>query len=120
MIFEFDKQAVFTQSIDVVDAGNFALRCTSAANFSEYYIIVKTTFGKTGIVKFGPVLPELKLLQPDYNFNFKCIDYKETKINKEISQFINDTYKEINKIEEITEYEAFDSLPEISVTSFMQ
>ena len=112
MIFNFSVQRTFNESIDVVDAGNTALRCVSK-NLDNYYVITKTTFGKTSIIKFGPVLPELDSLLNDFSVSYKRVDYKETVIYKEIDKFINDFKKEITSVEEVTEYEAWNDFPEI-------
>ena len=112
MIFEFSVQKIFNQSIEVVDMGNTTLRCTNHA-MDNYYIITKTVFGKTHILKFGPVCPDIDMLLDDFSVSYKKIDYKENAIYKEIDKFINDFKKEIDTVEEVTEYEAFKDFPEI-------
>lgn len=112
MIFEYSVQKVCNESIDVVDIGNTALRCTNS-RLDNYYIILKTTMGKTSILKFGPVCPDVEVLLNDFTASYKKIDYKETSICKEIDKFINDFRKEINNIEEITEYEAWQDFPPV-------
>ena len=43
MIFEYSAQRTFNDSIDVVDIGNTALRCTNV-KLDDYYIKSWTTF----------------------------------------------------------------------------
>ena len=112
MIFEFSVQKTFNESIDIVDMGNTALRCTSKT-MNTYYMIIKTVMGKTSIIKFGPVCPDIDILQNDFFVNYKKIDYKETVIYKEIDKFINDFRKEIDTVEEVTEFEAWKDFPEV-------
>ena len=112
MIFEYSVQRTFNEAIDVVDIGNTALRCTSS-KLDNYYIILKTIMGKTSILKFGPICPDVEVLLNDFTVSYKKIDYKEAAIGKEIDKFINDFKKEINTVEEITEYEAWKDFPEI-------
>ena len=112
MIFEYSVQRTFNEMIDVVDIGNTALKCTSAKG-GIYYIILKTILGKTSIIKFGPVEPDLELLLDDFSVCYSKIDYKERSICKEIDKFINDFKKGITSVEEITEYEAWQDFPEI-------
>lgn len=112
MVFEFSVQKTFNQSIDVVDMGNTALRCTNK-QMDDYYLIVKTVFGKTHIIKFGPVCPDIDTLIDGFSVNYAKMDYKEAKIYKEIDKFINDFKKEIDNIEEITEYEAWSAFPTV-------
>ena len=112
MIFEYSVQKTFDESIDVVDIGNTALRCTNV-RMDNYYIIIKTVMGKTHILKFGPIFPDLDVLLSDFSTSYKKIDYKENIICKEIDKFINDFKKEIKSIEEITEYEVWQDFPNI-------
>jgi hypothetical protein len=112
MVFEYSVQKVCDEEIDIVDIGNTALRCTNK-KMDNYYIILKTIMGKTSILKFGPVCPDLEVLQDEFTVSYKKIDYKEPSICKEIDKFINDFRKQINSIEEITEYEAWQDFPAI-------
>lgn len=110
MIFEYSVQKTFNEAIDVVDIGNTALRCTSD-KLDNYYIIIKTIMGKTSILKFGPVCPDIEALLNDFSVSYKKLDYKEPSICKEIDKFINDFRKGISSVEEITEYEAWQDFP---------
>jgi hypothetical protein len=112
MIFEFSVQRTFNESIDVVDIGNTVLRCTNNSH-DDYYIIIKTVFGKVSILKFGPVCPDLEVLLNDFSVSYKKMDYKEGAICKEIDKFINDFKKEITSVEEVTDYEGWQALPQI-------
>ena len=112
MVFEFSVQKTFTQAIDVVDMGNTALRCISK-NADNFYIITKTVMGKTHVLKFGPVCPDIDALIEDFYVSYKKLDYKEMAIFKEIDKFINDYKKDIDCVEEITEFEAWQDFPQI-------
>ena len=112
MVFEFSVQRTFNESIDIVDIGNTALRCTNQ-DMDTWYLIIKTIFGKTSIIKFGPICPDIDVLLNDFSVNYKKFDYKESVIHKEIDKFINDFKKEIDEIEEIPEYEAWQGFPVI-------
>lgn len=112
MIFEFSIQKTFNQSIDVVDVGNTALKCTNV-HMDNYYIITKTVFGKVSILKFGPVCQDIDILLDDFSVSYKKIDYKEALLHKEIDKFLNDYKKEIETVEEITELEAWQDFPAI-------
>lgn len=112
MIFNYDPQMMFTKSIDVVDIGNMTLRCTNDSQV-EYYITTMTIMGKTSILKVGPVMPDLPMLLNDFTVTYKKVDYKEPTICKEVSKYIQDTKKEITKVEEITEEELWEIFPDI-------
>lgn len=112
MIFEFSVQKTFNQSIDIVDMGNTALRCTNR-QLDDYYLIVKTIMGKTHFIKFGPIYPDIEVLLDDFSVSYKKVDYKENVVFREIDKFINDFKKDIENVEEITEYEAWQAFPAV-------
>lgn len=112
MIFEFSIQKTFNESIDIVDIGNTAIRCTNKL-MDIYYLITKTVMGKVHIIKFGPVCPDVGQLLDEFSVQYKKIDYKEIAIHKEIDKFINDYKKEIETVEEVTEYEAWQDFPAV-------
>lgn len=111
MLIDYSVTRTFNETIDVVDIGNTCLRCTSDEG-DEYYIITRTLAGKFHMISFGPVI-DADILCNSFNFNYTKIDYKEKKIFKAISNFINDPYKSISNVEEITEYEGLQQLPNI-------
>ena len=112
MIFEYSVQKTFNETIDVLDIGNTALRC-HGRKLEFYYIILKTVMGKTSIIKFGPVMPDIEVLLNEFTVSYKKMDYKENLIEKEVDKFINDYKKDITLVEEITEYEAWQDFPNI-------
>ena len=114
MVFDYDKQEVFTQSIDIVDIGNFAIRCSSSSSAQDFYIIVKTVMGKSCVLKFGPCFPDLNVLCDGFGIALKRFDYKESSIIKEINSIIQSDKLCIDNVIEIPEYEAFSAIPEIS------
>ena len=92
MVFEYSVTKTFNEAIDVVDAGNCALRCKGGDTGAfDYYVIVKTIMGKTHIIKFGPVCPDIPVLIEDFSVSYSKNDYKERTIFKEIDKFINDS-----------------------------
>ena len=112
MIIEYNEQTVFTEALDIVDIGNVALRASNSSGI-EYYIITKTNLGKTGILEFGPILPDFPSLLDGFHINYQKIDYKESKIMKSLNSFVNDYKRAITKVEELTDIEALNNIPDI-------
>lgn len=110
MIFEYAVQKTFMQAIDIVDIGNFGIRCTNQLGH-EYYLIARTIMGKTSILYFGPIIPDIPVLVDKFNVSYTKIDYKETKITKIVQTFINDPMKEISNVEEVVDIEFWDAFP---------
>jgi hypothetical protein len=49
----------------------------------------------------------------DFSVSYKKIDYKENLLFKEIDKFLNDFKKEIDTVEEVTEFEVWEDFPQI-------
>lgn len=110
MIFEYAVQKTFMQAIDIVDIGNFGIRCSNNEG-CEYYLLAKTVMGKTSIISFGPTIPDIPVLIDKFNVSFTKIDYKESKIIKIVQTFINDPNKEVSNVEEIVDVEFWEAFP---------
>lgn len=102
MIVEYYEQLSYTKSFSIDDIGNFAIKATSTADGLDYFMVVKTEFGKTAIVKFGPIIAASQLLLPGYFVSYTQIDYKESKIERETDSFVNDGRKLIDEVQEIS------------------
>lgn len=101
MILEYNSQEVFTMALKIEDMGNVAIRCVNDKS-EEYYIATRTMSGKTGILKFGPVIPDLPMIPNGFELSYKKIDYNEPKITKELNLLVNDPKKLITTATEIT------------------
>ena len=121
MLFDFDFDYQYRQTIDIVDIGNFGIHCIGYDRYGgpqDFYLCTRTVLGKIAIFKFGPILPDLNAPLDGYTAEYKYIDYKETKINKEISSFIKDSKKGINEIEPMLPEEIFKIIPDLEETYY--
>lgn len=118
MIFEYDEQPVFTQSLDIGDIGNTTIKCSSPMN-GDWFLRTKTVMGKTSLIVFGPVIEgsvEDYPLIDGFAVSFSKFDYKERLIIKAINQLLNDPKKGINHAEERLEQAAINNFPDIMNT----
>lgn len=112
--FEYAPQEVFTKQLEVADIGNTCIRAETAEH-TEMYLLTKTTMGKTAILKFGPILPDVReVLLEGFSVTYKKIDYKENNIIKEIRLFLNDAKKNFIDAEETYEEAALREFPDIA------
>jgi hypothetical protein len=117
MIFEYDEQPVFTQSLDIGDIGNTTIKCSSMTG--DWFLRTKTVMGKTSLIVFGPVIEgsvEDYPLIDGFAVSFSKFDYKERLIIKAINQLLNDPKKGINHAEEMLEQAAINNFPDIMNT----
>lgn len=118
MIFEFDQQPVFTQTLEIGDIGNTTIKCSSSMN-GDWFLRTKTVMGKTSLLIFGPVIAgsvEGYPLIDGFAVSFSKFDYKERLIIKAINQLLNDPKKEITYAEEMLEQAAIANFPDIMNT----
>lgn len=118
MIFEFDQQPVFTQTLEIGDIGNTTIKCSSSMK-GDWFLRTKTVMGKTSLLIFGPVIAgsvEDYPLIDGFAVSFSKFDYKERLIIKAINQLLNDPKKEITYAEEMLEQAAIVNFPDIMNT----
>lgn len=85
----------------------------------EYYFLIKTLLGKSYCLKFGPVLADSAVLQPDFELKYRVFDFKERTIIKEAQFILDNPHNKIYEAEVVTETEALESLPDIT-RSFLE
>lgn len=116
MLIDYAVTKKFEQTLNIVDPGRTAIRCTSYETGLDYYIITKTVDGKISLMTFGPVFSDMpNVLDTFFNLNYSKFDFKDEKIKKSISTFVNDPKKQISDLEEITEYEALKLAPNLEM-----
>lgn len=118
MLFDYNATRTFSQTLQIDDPGNCAIRGNGSfrdgkiAFPGDYYMIIKTTMGKTTFIKWGPLMPDFEELPNTFKLELKTAPYKESTIAKEIQSFINDGLKNIQEAEEILFEEALEFLPQ--------
>ena len=112
MEFEFNKELVALDVIDIPRIGNFAISAEGEGG-NAYFIVIKTELGKSYIATCGPVLPEIEEIPENFNVNLTKIDYNEKKLVKIISMFLNDRMKGIYRAELIDSNKALDEFRDL-------
>lgn len=118
MLFDYSATRTFTQTLQIDDPGNCAIRGEGTyrdgkVTFDcDYYMIIKTVMGKTTFIKWGPIEPDFERLPNTFKLEIKTAPYKEATIAKEIQSFINDGFKNIQNAVELLPEEAFEYLPQ--------
>lgn len=113
-VFKFDSQQNFMQEIELSDPGNVCLH--SETEGDDAYLIVKTIMGRTTIIRFGPVIAGWDVMPNCFNLYVKQFNYKDTKVNKEIDSFLNDSYLKAVAVTEVTLEEAIKAMPSLEET----
>lgn len=88
MQFDFDKETISNNFIDIEDLGNFVLEATSV-NEEVYYLAVKSVSGMSHIFKYGPIIPDIEVLPAEVHCSYNMMDYNQKKIISIINQFLN-------------------------------
>lgn len=108
MTFEYLQRVVVESELEVDNIG----QCVIQANndiAEEFYLIIKTELGWTEVLEYGPIIPDLPLLQTNYQIKYSRFEYNETKIERIIDKFLNEpkriiTQAKITSLEEIREF----------------
>lgn len=89
MQFNYMYQTEAMGSIDITDIGNFALNVTDSF-FRNYYLIVVTKGGLTGVLTYGPVI-DGDIPASKSSCSFEKFEYQSRKIEKIVDKFLNIT-----------------------------
>ena len=89
MEFEFDRQLIAQNLIDIPQIGSFAIEAESDLG-ANHYIVVRTSLGFSYIATCGPVVPGIEELPIGFTTNLSKIEYNEKKLAKIITLFLND------------------------------
>lgn len=109
--FEFNEQRLAQSAVDIDNIGQFAIRAVDI-NAACYFLLVRTDLGVSTIVSFGPVIPDTEINEPldGYSASIIRIEYKETRLKKFISTWLNDTSKNLLDAEEVDVFYAIDQV----------
>lgn len=124
MLIDYSATKTFTQTLQIDDIGNCAIRGEGSFRDGkvtwpgDYYLVIKTVMGRTVFMKWGPLMPDFTALPNTFKLEVKTCQYKEGTIVKEIESFINDGLKGIHDAEQILPEEALEFLP--NETNFME
>jgi len=103
MTFEYQEVRTCTASIDVDDICNCCILTRSRLG-EERYLYIKTDFGSTQIVKYGPIVPDLSQLPVYSYYEYNRFDTNEIKIIKNIQKFVADAdYAEVIDVDYMKE-----------------
>lgn len=102
MNFEFDKELQAQNAIEIDNIGEFGLEASNEEGF-YYYLAVNTIMGQTVIASCGPIIPDIEMLPNGFNCSLTKLPYKEDRINKLISLWLNDKQRKIKDVN-ILEY----------------
>ena len=85
--------------------------CVVSVNndFGEFWFLMITTkLGWTDLIDYGPVVPDMDVLSPNFSINYSRFEFNQQKIEKLIDKFLNNpkraiTQAEVTTIENICE-----------------
>ena len=117
MKFEYLYKVEVQESIDIDNIGNCAIDAYNDLGY-EWMLLIVTHDGNTEIIEYGPTLPDLENYSPTKVFcNYERIQFSESKISKVIKKFLNDGYKGITQVFEVSPEEI---IPKIkNLTEFL-
>lgn len=77
----YNLQQVLTETAYVKDVGNCALEAIDEKGLS-YFLVIKTVDGRTFILSFGPLIPDLIELPSSYSVSYVKQAYNDEKLAK--------------------------------------
>lgn len=117
MLFEFNNQLVAQSAIEINDSGNCAIECTNEEG-QYFYIIIKTLYGTTTIVFYGPILPDFHELPNNYSTSLSRMEFNQSKLEKTINFILNNRTYKITNAKEVSVEEALSTF--VSLKEYLQ
>lgn len=96
MTFEYMQRVIVDATLEIDNIGD----CVIVANndlSEEYYLIIRTIFGTSEVLEYGPFVPDLSILPPTYRITYQRMDYNFGKLERIIDKFLNDTKRGITQ-----------------------
>ena len=109
MTFDYLERVVVDGQLEVDDIG----QCIIQANndlAEEFYLIIKTELGWSEILEYGPCVPDLELLQYNYQIKYSRIEYNQGKLERTIDKFLNDPKRMITQAKLVALEDIHDNL----------
>ncbi len=110
--FDYNKQWLPQNTISVKDIGQFAIEASNDDGYF-FYLIIFTQLGICTVASAGPIIPDVFELNQGYGCSMYTMEYKEDKLEKNISNWLNDRSKKITQAREITIEEALDQFRDL-------
>lgn len=103
MQFEYLYTTQATGFIDIEDIGNVCISAVNTFLFQEYILIVRTEYGKTKVIQYGPkFIDDDNTVVPSFvSCTYVEFDFNSGKIKGIIDKFLNNPKNGISQVTEI-------------------
>lgn len=108
MTFDYLQRVIVDGQLDVDNIGDCVIQANN--DFAEeFYLIIKTELGFTEVLEYGPIVPDLPILPPEYQIKYNKFEYNQSKLEKIIDRFLNNpkrivTQAKLTTLEDIREF----------------
>lgn len=109
---EFNQQLMPQNVINVEELGQFAIEAWNDEGY-YYYLIIRTLLGTTSIASCGPVIPDVEMLPSGFTMNLDKVPYKEDKLTRTVTMWLNDRSKKITNAKTIEIPEAIEQFRDL-------
>lgn len=108
MTFDYLERVVVEGQLEVENIGQCVIKANNDLS-EEFYLIIRTELGWTEMIEYGPCVPDLPLLQMNYQITYTRFEYNQNKLERAIDKFLNNPKRSITQAEvtDITEIRDF-------------
>lgn len=112
MTFNYLYSLSSTESFDVSDIGNFTLSCTNNLG-QEYFILVRTKYGITRILTWGPRWVDMETACNNVTVSFQEFQFSASKLETLVDRYVNDAKKSITQVTVLEDFDLLNMIPDI-------
>ena len=116
MKYQYYQTSSYMGEVDINDESNLAIECAND-EFELYYFAISTTMGVATIFKYGPISPDVGIVN-HCECSITKMEWDDVKIPKMIGKFLNDNKLKITQVIEVDKSTALDNC--IDLVNFMK
>lgn len=114
-VFNYNEEKTFKYTLELESVGNVCLQAIDVNN-NYYYLAVRTLYGISEIITYGPIAPTLGDTE-NYSITFQKAEYDEDYLYDMIDKWLNKRRRHMSTVNIINEETFFTNL--IDVREFL-
>lgn len=88
MTFEYLYTTTAMGTLEIEDTGNVTINAVNSNLYKEYFLIIRTEYGRTKVIEYGPAFIDMNAIPTTVSYTYNDFDYSESKIHRLIENFL--------------------------------
>ena len=93
MKYDYHYLMTATSQLEIEDQGQCCIQAIDVVG-QYYFLIIQTKLGKTSVLEYGPIIPDIDTLPPKLSYFYTEFDFNSKKIDSIIDKFLSKNLQE--------------------------